>query len=77
VLGFAFGFVDVGGALLNQSSEWCCMWNTMSDRRCSDCLAQGLSMFEMVDSMDFRDNGVEDAAVVLRGCVVACSARLF
>ena len=33
--------------------------------------------FEAVDVIDFRDDGVEYAAVVLCGRVVACSARLF
>ena len=32
---------------------------------------------EFVDSTDFLDDGVEDAAVVLRGGVVPCSARMF
>ena len=36
-----------------------------------------VDVLECVDSMDFRDDGVENADVVMRGCVLACSARLF
>ena len=67
MLGFTFGFVDVGGTLLIRS---------LSGVVCGS-LCHHVDGLEFVDSMDFRDDGVEDAAVVLRGCVVACSARLF